>query len=87
MLITVFQIHPEHNLIICTVRAAKEEQGKQFQMLPISITLQVLITSNLLPEQLLTVHKFNPFHGHLIKLPIPLMITYLVMRGPLGLLL
>lgn len=39
MLITVFQIHPEHNLIICTVWAAKEEQGKQFQMLPISINI------------------------------------------------
>lgn len=48
------------------------------------LTLQVLITCSLLPEQLLTVHKFKPLHGHLIKLPIPLMITYLVMRGTLG---
>lgn len=48
------------------------------------LTLQVLITCNLSPEQLLTVHKFKPLHGHLIKLPVPLMITYLVMRGTLG---
>lgn len=48
------------------------------------LTSQVLITCNLLPEQLLTVHKFKALHGHLIKLPIPLMITYLVMRGTLG---
>lgn len=48
------------------------------------VTLQVLITCHLLPEQLLTVHKFKPLHGHLIKLSLPPMITYLVMRGTLG---
>lgn len=37
MLITVFQIHLKHNLIICTFQAASKEQGKQFQMLPFSI--------------------------------------------------
>lgn len=79
MLITVFQIHPKQNLIILTFPAVNEDQGKQFKMLPIR-----LITCNLLPYQLLTVRKFKPLHGHLIKLPIPPMITYLVMRGTLG---
>lgn len=77
MLISVFQIHPKHNLIICTFQAANKEQGKQFQMLPISINFTGF---NHLQSS-------NPFHGHLIKLPISLMITYLVTRGPLGLLL
>lgn len=37
MLITVFQINPNQNLIILSFQAVNEEQGKQFKMLPISI--------------------------------------------------